>query len=146
MNDETENQIDEGSIKESTYCVFRVGEKDFLLPKEVVREIVDLHPLFPVPMAPEYIYGVVPVRGRIIPAIDLSKIYATGKPEYSDARLVVVDLEVELLREAINENIGFISETLPYFVAFGSDILPDNIINVKSFFQTFRVKELYGRV
>lgn len=146
MNEETKNQIDEGSIEESTYCVFRVGEKDFLLPVEVVREIVDLHPLFPVPRAPEYIYGIVPVRGRIIPAIDLSKIYSTGKPEYSDARLVVVDLEVEVLRGAINENIGFISETLPYFVAFGSDILPNNIINVKSFFQTFRVKELYGRV
>ncbi|MBI1811144.1 MAG: chemotaxis protein CheW [Nitrospirae bacterium] len=147
MKDEIENQIDEGTIEESTYCVVKVGEKDFLLPVEHVREIVDLNPLYPVPTAPEYIYGVVPIRGRIVPAIDLSKIYPAGKPEYSDAKLVVVDLEVELLRETINENIGFISETLPYFVTFGSDIPADDIIHVKSFFQAFRVKEPhYGTV
>lgn len=147
MKDEIENQIDEGTIEESTYCVFKVGEKDFLLPVEWVREVIDVSPLFPVPLAPEYIYGVVPLRGRIVPAIDLSKIYPTGKPVYNDARLVVVDVEVGLMREAINENIGFISETLPYFVTFGSDIPADDIINVKSFFQAFRVKEpYYGRV
>jgi purine-binding chemotaxis protein CheW len=133
---------EEGHSEEITYCVFKVGEKDFLLPIMWVKEIVDLSPLFPVPAAPEYIYGVVPLRGRIVPAIDLSKIYPTGEPSYNDAKLVVVDVEVELMREVINENIGFISETLPYFATFGSDIPAEDIINVRSFFQTFRVKEL----
>ncbi|MEM4407090.1 MAG: chemotaxis protein CheW [Candidatus Methanomethylicaceae archaeon] len=131
--------------EESTYCVFKVGDRDFLLPVELVREVTDVAPLFPVPMAPEYIYGVVPLRGRIIPAIDLSKIYPTGKPAYGDAKLVVVDVEVELMREVINENIGFISEGLPYFATFGSDIPVEDIIDVKDFFRNFRVKESYGR-
>lgn len=128
--------------EESTYCVFKVGEKDFLLPIMWVKEIVDMSPLFPVPGAPDYIYGAIPLRGRIVPAIDLSKIYPTGEPSYNDAKLVVVDVEVELMREVINENIGFISETLPYFATFSSDIPAADIINVRSFFQTFRVKEL----
>jgi len=135
-----------GQAEESTYCVFKVGEKDFLLPVELVREIIDLSPLFPVPLAPEYVYGVIPLRGRIIPAIDLSRIYPSGKPVYSDAKLVVVDIEVELMREVINENIGFISEGLPYFATFGSDIPANDVIDIKNFFKTFRVKESYGRV
>ncbi len=139
-------QAEEGPLEESTYCVFKVGERDFLLRVEQVREVIDVSPLFPVPMAPEYIYGVVPLRGRIIPAIDLSKIYPTGEAVYNDAKLVVVDVEVELMREVINENIGFISEGLPYFVTFGSDIPADDTIDIKSFFETFRVKETYGRV
>lgn len=135
---------EEGQSEEAAYCIFKVGEKEFLLPIMRVKEIVDMSPLFPVPAAPEYIYGVVPLHGRIVPAIDLSKIYPTGKPLYGDAKLIVVDVEVELMREVINENIGFISETLPYFATFASDILANakDIINVRSFFQTFRVKEL----
>ncbi|GAB4419924.1 MAG: chemotaxis protein CheW [Thermodesulfovibrionales bacterium] len=132
--------------EESTYCVFKVGDKDFLLPVELVREVTDAAPLFPVPMAPEYIHGVVALRGRIIPAVDLSKIYSVGKTDYSGAKLVVVDVEVELMREVINENIGFISEGLPYFATFGSDIPVEDIIDVKDFFRNFRVKEPYGRV
>lgn len=143
MNNESEKE----HVEESTYCVFKVGEKEFLLPIHLVKEVVDASPLFPVPLTPEYVYGVIPLRGRIIPVIDLSKIYPTGKFDYNDAKLIIADVELELMREAINEHIGFLSETLPYFVSFSSDISSDDIIDVKSFFETFRLKELwYGRV
>lgn len=131
--------------EESTFCIFKVGDRDFLLPVEFVREVTDASPLFPVPMSPEYIHGVVALRGRIIPAIDLSKIYPVGKTNYSDAKLVVVDVEVELEREVISENIGFVSEGLPYFATFGSDIPLRDMIDVKDFFRNYRVKEPHGR-
>jgi len=131
--------------EESTFCIFKVGDRDFLLPVEFVREVTDASPLFPVPMSPEYIYGVVPLRGRVIPAIDLSKIYPVGKTDYSDAKLVVVNVEVELLREVINENIGFVSEGFPYFATFGSGIPLQDMIDVKDFFRNYRVKEPHGR-
>lgn len=133
--------------EEATYWVFRVGEKDFLLPIELVKEVADISTIFPVPLAPEYVYGVVPLRGKIIPAIDLSKIFKTGTSNYKNARLIVVDAEVELAREIINENIGFLSETLPYLMKCSTDIESDDIIEVKKFFQNFRIKDMtHGRV
>lgn len=120
------------NIKESNYCVFRVGESEFLLPTTAVREVMDIIKIFPVPGAPEYVYGAIPVRGKIVPAIDLSKIYPIEKPSYNDAKLIIVDVE--------NENIGFLSEITPFFVSFDPDIIVDDVIDIKTFFETYRIK------
>lgn len=142
------NEIEEVQLyEEAIYWVFRVGEKDFLLPIELVKEVVDISAVFPVPLAPEYIYGVIPLRGKIIPTIDLSKIFQTGNPNYENARLIVVDAEIEMAREIINEGIGFLSENLPYLLKCSTDITSDDFIQIKNFFQEFRIKDMtHGRV
>jgi purine-binding chemotaxis protein CheW len=124
--------IKEGA-KEISYCVFSVGEKEFLLPMDVVKEVIDIVKIFPVPGAPEYVYGAMPVHGKIVPAIDLSKIYPLEKPSYNDCKLIVVDVE--------NEHIGFLSEIAPFFISFDPDIIVEDVINIKTFFQTYRIKE-----
>lgn len=120
------------SSVEKTYCVFSVSEREFLIPADTVREVVEITRIFPIPGAPEYIYGALPLRGRIIPSVDLAKIYPIEKPSYQNAKLLVVDVE--------NENIGFLSETAPFFVTFDADIAVDDLIDIKSFFETYRIK------
>ncbi len=122
------------NVKEASYCVFRVGENEFLLPTKAVREVMDIIKIFPVPGAPEYVYGAIPVRGKIVPAIDLSKIYPIEKPSYNDAKLIIIDVE--------NENIGFLSETPPFFVSFDPDIVVEDVIDIKTFFETYRIKQI----
>lgn len=123
----------EEEIKEISYCVFRVGEKEFLLPTTSVREVIDIIKIFPVPGAPEYVYGAIPVRGKIVPAIDLSKIYPIEKPSYNYSKLIIIDVE--------NENIGFLSEIAPFFVSFDPDIIIEDVIDIKTFFETYRIKQ-----
>lgn len=123
----------EEETKENSYCVFRVGEREFLLPTTAVREVIDIVRIFPVPGAPEYIYGAIPVRGKIVPAIDLSKIYPIEKPSYHDSKLIIIDVE--------NENIGFLSEIAPFFVSFDPSIIVDDLIDIKTFFETYRIKQ-----
>ncbi len=117
---------------EEDFCVFNVGEREFLLPSAAVVEVLDISLIFPIPGAPEYVCGVVPSRGRIIPAVDLSKIYPIEKPSYTNAKLLVVDVG--------NENIGFICEAAPFFVSFDADIPVEDLIDVKTFFEKYRVK------
>ncbi|MBN2654683.1 MAG: chemotaxis protein CheW [Nitrospirae bacterium] len=133
MNMTKEKEETGSHTDDVTYNVFKVGEKEFLLPVDTVREIIEISRIFPIPMAPDYIFGAVPLHGgRVIPAIDLSKIHPTGEPLYSSAKLVVVS--------AGKENIGFLSETIPYLVSFSPDIPVDGLINVDEFFETYRVK------
>jgi len=124
----------EGSSGEKTYCVFGVGEREFLLPAEDVREVVDISRIFPIPGAPEYVYGALPLRGKIIPAVDLSKVYPIEKPSYASPKLLIIDVE--------NENIGLLSETAPFFVTFDDDIVVDDLIDIKTFFDTYRIKTM----
>jgi purine-binding chemotaxis protein CheW len=117
---------------ERTYCVFSVSEREFLISSESVREVVEIARIFPIPGAPEYVYGALPLRGRIIPSVDLSKIFPVEKPSYQNAKLLVVDVE--------NENIGFLSESAPFFVTFDQDIVVEDVIDIKTFFETYRIK------
>lgn len=128
MKDNSESK----SSGEKTYCVFNVSEREFLIQSDAVREVVEITRIFPIPGAPDYIYGALPLRGRIIPAVDLAKIYPIEKPSYQNAKLLVVDVE--------NENIGFLSESSPFFVTFDSGIAVDDLIDLKSFFETYRIK------
>ncbi len=125
-------KIEPKSSVEKTYCVFSVSEREFLIPADAVREVVEIARIFPIPGAPEYIYGALPLRGRIIPSVDLAKIYPIEKPSYQSAKLLIVDVE--------NEHIGFLSESTPFFVTFGDDIAVDDLIDLKAFFETYRIK------
>ena len=52
---------------------FRIGRETFGLPIAMVREIVRVPEITSVPNAPDYIEGVINLRGRIIPVVDLRK-------------------------------------------------------------------------
>lgn len=52
---------------------FRVGRESYAVPIGMVREIVRAVEITPVPDAPAHVEGVVNLRGRIIPVIDLRK-------------------------------------------------------------------------
>ncbi|MGO9614683.1 MAG: chemotaxis protein CheW [Dissulfurispiraceae bacterium] len=127
------NEKQDGASQERTYCVFKVSDREFLLPAEKVKEIVEVVRIFPIPGAPEYVYGAFPLRGSVTPAIDMSKIYPIEEPSYVNAKLLIVEVE--------KENIGFLSETTPYLVTFDVDIHIEDIINIEEFFEKYRIKK-----
>ena len=55
---------------------FRVGKEHFGVPIELVHEIVRIMEITSVPDAPDFIEGVINLRGKIIPVIDLRKRFA----------------------------------------------------------------------
>jgi purine-binding chemotaxis protein CheW len=80
--------------KELQVVGFRIGRETFGLPIAMVREIVRVPEITSVPNAPEYIEGVINLRGRIIPVVDLRKRFGTPGAEGDKRnRIVVVELE-----------------------------------------------------
>ncbi len=59
----------------SAYCgsfaTFLVGGETFALPVEEVDEVLLEQPLSPVPLAPPHVLGLLNLRGKILPALDL---------------------------------------------------------------------------
>lgn len=73
---------------------FRIGRETFGLPIALVREIVRVPEITFVPNAPEYIEGVINLRGRIIPVVDLRKRFGEKITEPNKRnRIVVAELE-----------------------------------------------------
>src|SRR5678816_3295914 len=59
------------AAKPGRYLTFKLGRESYGLPVLGVREIIRLCPITPVPRMPEYIKGVINLRGKVIPILDL---------------------------------------------------------------------------
>jgi len=88
---------------------FRIGRETFGLPISMVREIVRVPEITSVPNAPDYIEGVINLRGRIIPIVDLRKRFGVKSSEPNKKNRIVV---VELGARAIGLVVNSASEVL----------------------------------
>lgn len=73
---------------------FRIGRETFGLPIAMVREIVRVPEITSVPNVPDYVEGVINLRGRIIPVIDLRKRFGQKSLD-PDKRNRIVVVEVD---------------------------------------------------
>jgi purine-binding chemotaxis protein CheW len=73
---------------------FRIGRETFGLPISLVHEIVRPPEITNVPHAPEYVEGVMNLRGRIVPVIDLRRRFGeTAIENKRKNRVLVVDVD-----------------------------------------------------
>jgi len=76
---------------------FRIGDEEFGVDILVVQEIIRLPIITPIPNAPRFILGMINLRGRIIPVIDLRKRLkiAGKKPTQNDRKTRVLIVEMQ---------------------------------------------------
>jgi purine-binding chemotaxis protein CheW len=89
--------------KDQQIVGLRIGRETFGLPISIVREIVRVPEITSVPNAPNYIEGVINLRGRIIPVVDLRKRFGEKVPEPNKKnRIVVAEVEDRLIGLLVN--------------------------------------------
>jgi len=77
---------------------FRIGNETYGVRIGAVREIVRVPEITNVPSAPELVEGVINLRGKIIPVIDLRKRFGQGNIQSDKKnRILVVELENKLI-------------------------------------------------
>ncbi|MBN2627136.1 MAG: purine-binding chemotaxis protein CheW [Spirochaetales bacterium] len=72
------------------YLVFSLGSEYYGIPIETVREIIRFEQLTPVHDTQEYIMGVINLRGKIIPVMDLRRKFGLPFREYTDKTVLVI--------------------------------------------------------
>jgi len=107
----------------------RIGRETLGIPISLVREIVRVPEVTPVPNAPPYIEGVIKLRGRIIAVMDLGKLFGEPAVERSSkSRIVVVELEerfVGLLVSSASE----VLKIAPSEIEAPQNVFPDEDMN-----------------
>lgn len=84
------------STTTAQYITFKLGDELFAIDVAQVREVLELPPITRVPTSPAYMRGVVNVRGKAIPVVDLRAKF--GLPAATDtvhSRIVVMELELD---------------------------------------------------
>ena len=93
--------------KGNQVVVFRVGREMFGIPIETIREIVRMPDITEVPDSPEFFEGVMNLRGRVVPVIDLGKrLRLNGKERTKSTRVLIAertDSTVGLVVDSVTE-------------------------------------------
>lgn len=116
MSSETDTAVrdttyyDEDMTRDRYLC-FTLDEQSFAVPITVVREIVEMQEITPVPHMPEYLRGVVNLRGQIIPIIDLRLRLGLDFREYDRRTCIVIvayeDKQIGLVVDRMDEVVHF---------------------------------------
>ncbi len=78
------------------YITFKLGDESFALNVAQVREVLEIAQITKVPTAPAYMRGVVNVRGKAIPVVDLRlKFGLPAVPDTVHTRILVIELELD---------------------------------------------------
>lgn len=92
---------------EEQLVVFELGAESYGLQIDVVREIITLQPVTRVPQTPEFVEGVINLRGRVIPVMDLRKRLGLAEADRGRmTRIMVVEGEggtVGMVVDAVSE-------------------------------------------
>jgi purine-binding chemotaxis protein CheW len=78
------------------YLTFRLGDELFAINVFKAREVLDLSHITRVPTSPDYMRGVVNVRGNAIPVVDLRTKFGLARlPDTLSTRIIVMDLKMD---------------------------------------------------
>ncbi len=100
--------------KEGKYLTFTLGEQEFGIDILKVREIIGMVPIRSIPQTPVAIKGVVNLRGKVIPVMDLRLRFGMEEREYTDRTCIIV-LEHEIDEKTVQMGVvvDTVSEVLP---------------------------------
>ncbi len=76
--------------REGQYLTFTLNQQLFGIPIDVVREINQLPEITPVPHAPEAVAGVINLRDKVIPVVDLRRKFNLPVRDYTRETCVIV--------------------------------------------------------
>jgi purine-binding chemotaxis protein CheW len=92
---------------EEQLVVFRLQNEEYGLPIHKVKEIIRLVAITKMPNTPEYIEGVINLRGGIIPVIDLKNYFGFFVNEQqAEGRIIIIEIagkEVGIIVDAVEE-------------------------------------------
>jgi purine-binding chemotaxis protein CheW len=85
---------------------FGLASERYAIERRYVQEVQPLRELTPLPCTPPFILGIVNVRGRIVPVLDLKKFFELPERGLTDLHRTIIvkghDLEIGLLADVIS--------------------------------------------
>lgn len=78
------------------YLTFSLGAEKFAIMVDNVQEIVELDQVTKVPNAPQYMLGIINLRGKVLPLLDTRLKLGLSQSEITQkSRIMVLDIETE---------------------------------------------------
>jgi len=98
---------DDEDTQKDKYLTFHIGTEDYGISIAYVTEIIGIQSITEIPEMPDYIKGVINLRGKVIPVMDVRTRFRLPLREYDERTCIIVveidDTSVGLVVDAVNE-------------------------------------------
>lgn len=101
---EQEDYIEEDTLK-GRYLIFTLDKETYGVEIKYVTEIIGIQTITEIPELPEYVKGIINLRGKIIPVMDVRLRFKKEPKEYNDRTCIIVldirDLTIGLIVDRV---------------------------------------------
>lgn len=104
--------------KGGKYLTFTLADEDYGIEILKVKEIIGMMPITTVPQTPEYLKGVINLRGKVIPVVDLRLKFGMPPQDYTERTCIIV---VEIASESGSTMMGIVVDSVSEVVHIKND-------------------------
>jgi purine-binding chemotaxis protein CheW len=126
------------SDREGKYLTFSLAEEEYGIGILKVKEINGMMPITSVPQTPEFVKGVINLRGKVIPVIDLRLKFGMDSIEYTDRTCIIVvemsgitgSIQIGVVVDSVSEVLNIKAENIADTPTFGAKLDTDYILGM----------------
>jgi purine-binding chemotaxis protein CheW len=133
-NEQKEN-VDE---RQGKYLTFVLDKEEYGIGILKVREIIGILPITSVPQTPPFVKGVINLRGKVIPVVDLRLKFGMSPLDYSEkTSIIVVDvsgasgnIQIGIVVDHVSEVVNIKGEDIENTPTFGTAVDTEYILGM----------------
>ena len=95
--------------REGKYLTFTLDDEEYGIGILKIKEIIGMMPITTVPQTPDYVKGVINLRGKVIPVVDLRLRFGMEAIDYTERTCIIV---VEIAGQADTVQIGTVVDSV----------------------------------
>ncbi len=116
------------------FLTFFLAGEEYGLEILKVQEIIGMMPITPVPRTPSHIRGVVNLRGKVIPVVDLRLKFGMSFKEQNDETCIIVvqanEVQTGIVVDSVSEVLDIPPQAIEDAPSFGSSVNSDYILGI----------------
>lgn len=105
--DDIQVNVTEEDTQKGRYLIFSIDNESYGIEIKYVTEIIGIQTITEVPELPDYMKGIINLRGKIIPVMDIRLRFRKEPKEYNDRTCIIVvdilDMSVGMIVDSVSE-------------------------------------------
>jgi purine-binding chemotaxis protein CheW len=134
MTEQPNATAQEPASKAGKYLTFYLGDEEYGLEILRVREIIGIMDITSVPRTPMFVKGVINLRGKVIPVLDLRLKFGMQEAERTEETCIIVvqveEVEVGIIVDKVSEVLDIVGDAIDEAPQFGTDVDTDFILGM----------------
>jgi purine-binding chemotaxis protein CheW len=123
---------DEENAQENKYLLFKLSDEEYGINITMVQSIEEMQTIVAVPDMPNYVKGVINLRGQVIPVLDLRINFGMEEREYDDRTCMVItrigETNMGLIVDTVSEVVDIPENSIEPPPQFKSDTRTEHYI------------------